>query len=789
MNAHTLKLLQFDRIIEELSNLALTEEGKREIGNAEFVLDRGEHGRRLSLAVAYRHCLEVARAGNSPTSFQFPEISALLPRLGKEGAALETFDLKAISVFSASASKLRRMLSAGCDVPQLLSLIEEVPELPALCAAVDRVIDDEGELREKDLPELRTIRSQIRSVQDDIRAASGSYLSRTDYSGFWNSDVATVKDGRTVLPLKSQFKGRVRGIVHEVSTTGATLFIEPEEIVEKNNQLVETQARYAQEVLRILRDLTRTVANYLPQLEQMLSTIVELDTLHMRAEFARVHLCSPAGHGNDEDAADIILNAARHPLIGKGVVPVDVIMERDSRVLIITGPNTGGKTVLLKTVGLLALINQFCVEVPAAPGSKLPLFDDILADIGDEQSIEQSLSTFSGHMRNISDVLRGSTPVSLVLLDELGSGTDPEEGSALAMAVIDRLLSVGVSAMVTTHHSILKNYGYTRQGVRNASMDFDRETLMPTYRIILGVPGSSHAIDIARRNGIPRSVADSARRYLHDEQTDAAGLIRRLTQKEQDVNRRTRELDRGREELGALRDELAVRERDLAVRELAVRRNAVSDLERFVADTRKDLERLVRELREGQLDREKTRAVKLFIDELDLKVQQQKTDVTTRRRELAPAVEQDLSVGSTVVIRETGRSGTIVRKGRGDTWIVSAGAMKVTLHAYELSAVAAPALPAVPKIEVAFAPTEGHATFELNVRGMRLDEALAVVERQVDLASMQGLGSFGIIHGKGEGVLQKGIHEYLAQSPAVSEFHFARPEEGGFGKTFVSLRL
>ncbi len=808
MNEHARKLLQFDRIVDELCEYALTEEGRRGIRTDTVSSAAEDVSRRVGLAAAYRRCLELPPSETgSPASvpLNFPEISPLLPRLSKEGGVLEPSEMKAISFYVSSAAALKRMLRPGCTDADLLARIDDLPDIPAVPAAIDRLIDDEGELRERDIPELRAIRGQIRSVQNEIRTLSGAYLSRSDFSGYWNSNVATVKDGRTVLPLKAQYKGRIRGIVHEVSTTGATLFVEPPEIVEKNNRLVETEAKYQQEVFRILRELTRRVAAHSPEIGRLVHAMTFLDGLHARARYAQLHVCVRADSSRPgiperegekgKGRPDLILYSARHPLLGAAVVPVDIVMDHESSILIITGPNTGGKTVSLKTVGLLALMNQFGMEVPVTGSSILPEFDDVFADIGDEQSIEQSLSTFSGHMRNIAEILRGATSNSLILLDELGSGTDPEEGAALAMAVIDRLLTLNVRAMVTTHHSILKNYGYTRDGVSNASMDFDLQSLSPTYRIILGVPGSSHAIDIALRNGIPRATVDAARRNLHDEQTDAAGLIRRLTRKEQDFHRRSRELEQSRAEIEALRAELDSRDEKLRARELELRRGAVADLDRFVSQTRSELERLVRELREGQITRENTREVKAFIDRMDQRVTEQRDQIAVqereralRQRERTPGDVGPLEAGMEVTIGEGGRRGVLVRKARGDMWVVSTGAMKVTLHEYELRRAPRSKEPSRPKIDIAVAPREGSAVFELDVRGMRLEEALAAVERQIDLASMQGLSRFAIIHGKGEGILQKGIHDYLRDAAEVEHFEFARPEGGGFGKTHVELR-
>ena len=389
-------------------------------------------------------------------------------------------------------------------------------------------------MKEKQIPELAAIRERIRRHRADADRSVRGLLEDRDYHAYWQTTIPTQRDGRVVLPLKSQFKGRVKGIVHEMSASGSTLFIEPLEVVETNNAIVQEENLYRLEVRRILRELTAEVSARAGELSLMVEKASFLDTFLARARYALQHACRRAetSEGEAGIAGCLDLRDARHPLLGPRVVPVSVSAGAENRVLIITGPNTGGKTVSLKMVGLLALMNQFGMEIPAAEGSTLPLFDGIFADIGDEQSIEQSLSTFSAHIGNLSRIVRRVTSRSLVLLDELGAGTDPQEGVALAMALLDHFLAAGCLVLVSTHHGILKNYGATRPGAQNASMGFDRQTLGPTYRILMGVPGESHALEIARRSGLPESVLSSAESYLDDERTDISRLVSNLAERQ-----------------------------------------------------------------------------------------------------------------------------------------------------------------------------------------------------------------------------------------------------------------
>ena len=519
-------------------------------------------------------------------------------------------------------------------------------------------------------------------------------------------------------------------------------------------------------------------------------------------------------------ASGFVLRKARHPLIGPGAVPIDVELPEGTRTLIVTGPNTGGKTVTLKTIGLLAMMNQFGLALPAAPETGFAVFDKVLADIGDEQSIDQSLSTFSGHIRAIGDIILAATSSSLVLLDELGSGTDPEEGCAVAMSLLDWFIERGCLAVVTTHHGILKNYGYSRPGCLNASMDFDRSSLSPTYRILMGVPGESRALEIASKNGLPQAIVEGARRYLAEERADVSELIKGLTEKHRELegleaDRRSRLRDAKEAQRKADLGSLRVRQKELELRE-----RGVADLRRLLAESRKTLENLVKEIREGELTGEKTKAVKEFLSRLarEAESEEEKFEDLRSIRSLSDSPEERgedqeeegpregrprnsgkgrkseplaLEEGCQVLVGSSKRRGLVIRQAKKGYWVVETESVRLTLSESELSPVAASA-PTKPQVQVELAPRgEGgtsKAVFELDLRGYRLAEALEAVEKQVDAAGLQGLSLFQILHGTGEGVLGKGVHEYLRTHPGVADYHFARPEEGGYGKTIVRMK-
>ncbi|HUV08806.1 MAG TPA: endonuclease MutS2, partial [Spirochaetia bacterium] len=541
MDSHTLQLLEFQSIRDELGEYCLSSEGKELIQQQGILTVPEDVHCLLSLVSEYRRIL----AGGSPfPALDFPPIRPLLRPLTKQGTVLEAEELAAVGRYILSSKRLKRFLFRNVEAPAAVggatvaggasALGEkagEIPDLDGLSKEIFRTVDREGRLKESQIPELKAISRRLSGMRREVDRLVARYLSQPEYQSYWQNDRPTQRDGRMVLALKANFKGRIKGIVHELSSSGATVFIEPLDLVDRNNDIIHEQNAYRREAIRFLRALTAKAYQSRADLADMVEKVSFLDSLYARARYAVIHRCFPAVYRQGE----IRLSEARHPLLGPGAVPIDVEIGDPTRMLIITGPNTGGKTVSLKTVGLLSLMNQFGMEIPAAEGSALGVHDNFFADIGDEQSIEQSLSTFSSHIVSLSRIVRESTSRSLVLLDELGAGTDPEEGVAIAMALLDHFIEKGSLTLATTHHGILKNYGYTRQGVQNASMEFDRTSLVPTFRMIIGIPGESHALEIAERVGMTNEITRNARSYLNDERNDISELIKRLSEKQRQL--------------------------------------------------------------------------------------------------------------------------------------------------------------------------------------------------------------------------------------------------------------
>jgi DNA mismatch repair protein MutS2 len=816
MNDKTLSLLEFDAIRGAVALCALSEEAGRRIGESLPFTDGNAVAeiKRLVSAV-----LDRLNSGGEEPAGGIPDIASLLPVLGVEGTTLKAEELYALGIFVERGGALRAWLEAP---PVFENILGEIPDCSAVSKEVFRVLDRDGKLR--DLPEFREIKRRILNLTADLEKTVARYTGQEESRRMLQSAVPSQRDGRTVLAVKANYRLRIKGIVHEVSSTGQTLFVEPEDVVEKNNGIIIEQRRLDAEIRRVLREVTAAIASHREALISFHERVVYLETLRARARYSRDNHGHFAKQSETADPGGLVLVKARHPLLGSRAVPIDFAMTPPARTVIITGPNTGGKTVALKTIGLFALMNQFGLALPSEEGTALPVFDGIYADIGDEQSLAQSLSTFSAHMTNIAAITASATAQSLVLLDELGSGTDPQEGGAIAMAILDYLIEKGPAVIVTTHHGVLKNYGYTRFSVENASVEFDGATLSPTYRIVMGIPGESRAVDIASRNGLSGSIITGARSYLEDERSDVSALITELKRKHQDLDAAQKEIGETEKRLREAGRSADLKELRLRQKELELKQEGMGRFRLLLQESRKKLENLVREVKEGELSREKTLKVKEFLRELESAVQAEDAALDgeeslfreersrleaepsagpaancsaapsgkARSRAGAffgggPADGLTIAPGAEVLVGERKRRGRVIRADKG-LWLVETGSLRMKVDAKDLIPVPPSPEEKKPLIETVELSGTTQARFELSLRGMRLEEALEALQKQIDAAVLAGLGEFSVVHGKGEGVLQKGVHEYLGKQKPVADYYFSRPELGGFGRTEVILK-
>jgi DNA mismatch repair protein MutS2 len=779
----SVELLEFGVIREAVARYAKNAEAERRLfRDTPFADECAWAAAREKVRFIHARCLSGAK---EPVG-SIPDISGFLSRLAVEGDVLSLEEIWAAGLFLREGTAL-------------LAWLEYPPPPAALDAArreIFAVIDKDGGLR--DLPPLRAIKKSIAALETDLQRLIKRYYADAQTRSYLQSDVPSERDGRLVVALKAQHRHKIGGLIREVSATGQTLFIEPADVVEKNNALVIEKRRYAIEVNRILAELTARVGERAAELQLFHENIVELEVLRAKAKYSL-----ESGGVFAERGAKIVLKKARHPLLGAKAVPLDFEIGADCHCVVITGPNAGGKTVTLKTAGLFALMNQAALALPAAEGTRLPFFDTVFADIGDDQSIMGSLSTFQAHIKHLAAIMSLATEHSLVLLDELGSGTDPLEGGALAMAATGYFAEKKIATLVTTHHGALKNYAWTHAGMENASAVFDEETLSPAYRIAMGVPGESHALLIAEKNGLPAAVVEKAKTFMHGD-ADVSALINTLQEKHHNADRLQEALLAEKNTLIEKKRRADLRELRLRQRDNEIQKGSIDTLQRFIAESRKALEHLVKELREGEITREKTRKTKDFIAALEAEAaarseKAEKAEQAVAETAIAETDADDdtrvplpgeLGAGAVVLAGPHNRRGVVKRLVKKGLFAVEFGSVTVNLPERDLRIAPADKSPLSLSAGVAVGIDLVSAAplFELNLRGQRTEDALAALRAQLDAAIISGLRSFAVVHGKGDGILSRAVRDYLAARPEVADFAFSRPEAGGFGRTEVTLK-
>ncbi|HHW42549.1 MAG TPA: endonuclease MutS2, partial [Desulfotomaculum sp.] len=607
------------------------------------------------------------------------------------------------------------------------------------------------------------------------------------YQKYLQDPIVTIREGRYVVPVKQEHRAQVPGIIHDQSSSGATLFIEPMAVLESNNEVRRLEVAEKQEITRILGDLSAGVAAAAEEISLSLEALGRLDLIMARARYSQdLDAWSP----RILSGAMLDLRQARHPLLSGAVVPVSIHLGRDFDTLVITGPNTGGKTVTLKTVGLLVLMAQSGLHIPAAEGSEMGIFQEVFADIGDEQSIEQSLSTFSSHLTNIVHILRHAGPDSLVLLDELGAGTDPTEGAALAQAILERLHGMGAKTVATTHYSELKNFAYARERVENASVEFDAVTLRPTYRLLIGKPGRSNAFEIAARLGLDGELVERARHFMTAEQIQVADLMQRLERTRQEAEQ---ELERAREmrrEAESFKERYRVLQEELTARREAILSRAKEEARSLVRGARREAEEAVRELRErlsAETAREREEAIRAARRKLG-GMQEQLQSGSPTRPAGDGAVPEAVAVGQTVFLPRFNQQGVVTALSQDDEVQVQVGMIKINVPLTDLRLVAGEKAAAGEVRTGSLLQDKARAvSTRLDLRGMRAEEALAEVEKYLDDATLAGLSRVYLVHGKGTGALRAAVQQQLKGDPRVKSFRLGEQGEGGLGVTVVEL--
>jgi DNA mismatch repair protein MutS2 len=690
-----------------------------------------------------------------------------------------------------SARAIRRSLARVADeVPDLNRLAQRMEDGTGLIETISRTINDEGEVLDSASPKLGGLRAEVRTSHDRLLTRLQRILS--EHASQLQEPILTQREGRYVVPLRAEFKGRMRGIVHDQSASGATLFIEPLAVVELGNRWREAILEEQEEIHRILAALSAEIG----QREAIIRTVealADFDSAVARARYADSLNAAPAElieipEHSPEDFTPLLFHAARHPLLPADcVVPIDVALRPGVRALVITGPNTGGKTVALKTAGLLALMIQCGMHIPAGNGSRSAFFDSIFADIGDEQSIEQSLSTFSAHVGQIIRILSAATPRSLVILDELGAGTDPQEGAGLARAILSELLRRGIPTLVATHYPELKAFAYNTPGAENASMEFDLRTLRPTYRLILGLPGRSNALAIAKRLGLPEEILAEARSMVDTSDLEADRLLEKI-QRDRETARRARS------DAEKLNSRALQRERTLAHRLGGIEEERNQILGESRAQAERELEGLLDELRELRRRAGHAAAPELQKIAAEARTLENRIEHSTQSAVLeipAAAPLREARIGDTVRMKGLGVSGKITARA-GDAYELQLGALRIRADRGDFSlpedspapVKAAAPVKAPPPIVRNAKPGPG---IELDMRGMMVEDGLIELDRYIDSAVMAGLPWVRIIHGKGSGKLRHAVRDALRKHRQVANVEFGGEQEGGEGVTIARL--
>ena len=789
MNGNTLRALEFDQIVDAVAALAVTPTGHEQLAGLQPLKDPA------AVAFAQKATTEGVRflADHPGFPLRAPsDLEAIIDALGVEGRPLEATRLIALADYLESIEHSRAAVrSATTMFPILRELVERIASFKGEIADVRKKIDPSGEVNDNASPALAGIRERLRRQRAKLRTTLEGFVRGRDTSKYLQEQVVTDRNGRYVLVVRAEHRGAIPGIVHGGSASGASLFVEPLATVDINNDIVALEEQEAEEVRRILLALTDHFRGRPDDLRRTIDVATELDVIQARARFSeKVGGVEPA---LSTDGA-FELRGARHPLLVLNgfAVPVDIVMVPPTRLIVITGPNTGGKTVALKTAGLLSLMAQAGLHVPAENGSRLPVFQCVFADIGDEQSISASLSTFSAHITNVVSMDQHLDLPALVLLDEVGAGTDPVEGGALGIAVIDHFRQRGAHLIATTHYDALKSYASTTEGVTSAAFGFDPESFAPTYKLMYGSPGRSLAIEIAKRLGMPTSVIAAARENLTEEQKQLADHLARVDKDLRALEQQRREISQQRAAIAESEKKLRGREESIREREETFRRRLDTKLDEQLREARRRIDEVIDELKtraprlvntgETGAARSEARAA---IDSIVGRVGRDRAP--SGPAEAGPYVQEGpIEIGSRVIVAGLRLEGTVVEL-RGNQAEVDVRGKRMRTKVKDLRAIGGTPAPATVKVNVDLQPREGSLS-ELNVIGQTVDEAIARLEKFLDETTVTDQHTIRIVHGHGTGQLRRAIAAYLKDHPLVASYTLAPQNEGGGGATIVELK-
>ncbi|TYS86039.1 endonuclease MutS2 [Rossellomorea aquimaris] len=785
MNSKVLKTLEFDKIKELLKQYAASALGHAKVSS---LMPSVEYEEITALHEETDEAMTILRLkGHAPLGGIF-DIRPHVKR-AQIGGMLSPSEFVQVASTIRTSRKLtlfvEELLEEEVDIPLLQEKMGTVIPLPYLEQDIRKVVDDNGEILDTASEALRTIRTQLRANEGRIREKLERMIRSSNAQKMLSDAIITIRNDRYVIPVKQEYRGQYGGIIHDQSSSGQTLFIEPEAIVQLNNQLRELRLKEQSEIEKILLELSESVQESGEELLLIVSVLSDIDFMFTKAKFGRSIKGSKPTINNERR---VRLNKARHPLLPiDEAVANDIELGTDFSSIVITGPNTGGKTVTLKTLGLTSLMAQAGLPIPALDGSEVGVFRTIYADIGDEQSIEQSLSTFSSHMVNIVEILKKVDHESLVLFDELGAGTDPQEGAALAISILDEVHGTGARVVATTHYPELKAYGYNREGVVNASVEFNVETLSPTYKLLLGVPGRSNAFEISKRLGLSDSVIQRAKSHIGTDSKEVENMIASLEDSRRQGERELEEAHELLRQAEKMHKDMQKQMMEYYEKKDTLYEKAQQKATEVVEKAKAEAEQVIKDLRKMQHEKsaqikehELIQAKKQLEDATPkLKTSGQKKKVNQAKHELKP--------GDEVKVLSFDQKGHLVERVSAKEWQVQMGIMKMKVKESDLEFIQSQQ-----KVETKpLATVKGkdfHVSLELDLRGERFENALSRVEKYIDDALLAGYPRVSIIHGKGTGALRQGVQEYLKNHRSVKNIRFGDAGEGGTGVTVVQFK-
>ncbi|CAK8054662.1 endonuclease MutS2 [Eupransor demetentiae] len=798
MNKKVLETLEYDKVKGQLRDYLATELGEAEYKNLQPSSDRATIQKWLDETA--EGVMIDRLQGGIPLS-KLNQIDVQLKRLRIQAAlsGTEIANLAKILQNTAGIAHFFEVMadeSIGESVHILPEQAAELAILPALTRRITTALDDQGHLNDEASSTLASLRGKIVGHENAIKAKMQNHLKGKN-AQYLSDPIMTMRGDRYVLPVKAEYRHRFSGVVHDQSQSGLTYYIEPQDVVEISNQLSELQVQAAAEEQKILGELSQELGEHVDELHQNAQILGHFDFVNAKARLAaKLDAMQPVL--SDDEVVD--LKQAWHPLLAENIaVKNDIALGQDYDTLIITGPNTGGKTITIKTLGILQLMAQSGLFITTRQPSKVAVFDQVFADIGDEQSIEQNLSTFSSHMKNIRSMLPEITDKTLVIFDELGAGTDPAEGAALAMAILDKVASLGAKTIATTHYPELKLYAFDRDRTSNASMIFDVQSLKPTYKLLTGVPGQSNAIAIAKRLGFGDDILGAAKSMTSKEDQSLNQMITDLVKQRDAVRDQSAALTKERAALSEKNDELDEEKRRLDKEQAKLVLDAKKEANHIVASTKKEAEQLISEIRKERLRAGQSGG----LSEQDLQKKRKAISGITQNEQLernrvlqkAKKVKQ-LAPGDEVTIQSYGQQATLVKKHNNNQWEVEMGILKMLVDEDDIvksqGTVKAQATKKKQRKKIVKTTTGNHSKANvqsrLDLRGVRYDDALRELDRYLDTAVMSNLSPVEIIHGKGTGALRKGVTQFLRSDRRVADYHFASANAGGDGATIVNLK-